>query len=64
MKLMADANWWMPEWTRIVLRLPAPEPVLAVAVKSALLTSVNPGSFVESLATGVQCVRFQSMGDR
>ena len=26
MKLLGDANWWMPKWTRIVLRLPDPEP--------------------------------------
>src|SRR4051812_10622148 len=27
MKLFGDANWWMPKWTRIALRLPRPEPV-------------------------------------
>jgi hypothetical protein len=26
MKLLGDWNWWMPEWTRIVLRIPQPEP--------------------------------------
>src|SRR5215212_9182941 len=25
MRLMGDANWWMPTWSRKVLRLPAPE---------------------------------------
>jgi RND superfamily putative drug exporter len=27
MKLLGDANWWMPNWTRIALRLPRPEPI-------------------------------------
>jgi putative drug exporter of the RND superfamily len=27
MKLLGDANWWMPNWTRIALRLPLPEPI-------------------------------------
>ena len=26
MKLLGDANWWMPAWTRTVLRLPATDP--------------------------------------
>jgi RND superfamily putative drug exporter len=26
MKLLGDANWWMPKWTRTVLRLPDPVP--------------------------------------
>jgi RND superfamily putative drug exporter len=24
MRLLGDANWWMPQWTRTVLRVPAP----------------------------------------
>ncbi len=27
MKLLGDANWWMPEWTRVALRLPRAEPI-------------------------------------
>jgi len=27
MGLLGDANWWMPSWTRTVLRLPRPKPV-------------------------------------
>ncbi len=27
MKLFGDANWWMPNWTRIALHMPKPEPV-------------------------------------
>src|SRR3954452_7866618 len=26
MRMLGDANWWMPAWTRTVLRVPAPEP--------------------------------------
>ncbi len=26
MKLLGDANWWMPKWTGIVLRIPHPKP--------------------------------------
>jgi RND superfamily putative drug exporter len=26
MRLLGEANWWMPSWTRRVLRIPAPEP--------------------------------------
>ena len=33
MRLFGDANWWMPNWTRIVLRLPKPEPVPPVAAE-------------------------------
>jgi hypothetical protein len=40
MKLLGDANWWMPEWIGIVLRIPSestPEsaPVLPVPVPAA-----------------------------
>jgi RND superfamily putative drug exporter len=33
MKLLGDANWWMPNWTRVVLRLPRVEPVPEVAAE-------------------------------
>ena len=33
MKLLGDANWWMPNWTRIALRLPRPEPIPLPAPK-------------------------------
>jgi putative drug exporter of the RND superfamily len=26
MRLLGDANWWMPDWTRFVLRLPHRKP--------------------------------------
>jgi RND superfamily putative drug exporter len=26
MRLLGDANWWMPKWTRVVLRTPRPKP--------------------------------------
>ena len=35
MKLFGDANWWMPGWTRTVLRIPDREPVPQVAAESA-----------------------------
>jgi RND superfamily putative drug exporter len=35
MKLLGDANWWMPKWTGIVLRVPRPEPTPEVAAESA-----------------------------
>jgi hypothetical protein len=35
MKLFGDANWWMPNWTRVALRLPDRRPTLPVATDSA-----------------------------
>jgi RND superfamily putative drug exporter len=35
MRLLGDANWWMPKWTRSVLRLREQEPVPEVATESA-----------------------------
>jgi RND superfamily putative drug exporter len=35
MKLFGDANWWMPGWTRTVLRIPEREPAPPVATESA-----------------------------
>ena len=35
MRLFGDANWWMPGWTRTVLRIPDREPVPQVAAESA-----------------------------
>jgi putative drug exporter of the RND superfamily len=26
MKLLGEANWWMPKWTGTVLRIPHPKP--------------------------------------
>ncbi len=31
MKLFGDANWWMPDWTRIALHLPVREPAPPIA---------------------------------
>jgi len=35
MKLLGNANWWMPEWTGIVLRVPHRKPSLEIAIESA-----------------------------
>jgi putative drug exporter of the RND superfamily len=35
MKLLGDANWWMPQWTRTVLRLPEREAAPKVAAETA-----------------------------
>jgi RND superfamily putative drug exporter len=32
MKLLGDANWWMPKWTGTVLRIPQPEPAPEIAI--------------------------------
>jgi RND superfamily putative drug exporter len=34
MKLLGDANWWMPKWTGILLRVPHREPAPEVAPES------------------------------
>jgi RND superfamily putative drug exporter len=34
MKLLGDANWWMPEWTRTVLRLPHRERAPQIAAET------------------------------
>jgi RND superfamily putative drug exporter len=35
MRLLGDWNWWMPQWTRTVLRIRQPEPAREVAVERA-----------------------------
>jgi RND superfamily putative drug exporter len=35
MRLLGDANWWMPNWTRIVLRIPRREPPREIAAETA-----------------------------
>jgi RND superfamily putative drug exporter len=35
MRLLGDANWWMPNWTRTVLRIPHSEPPPEVATENA-----------------------------
>jgi RND superfamily putative drug exporter len=35
MRLLGDANWWMPKWTGTVLRVRQPEPVPEIAAESA-----------------------------
>jgi putative drug exporter of the RND superfamily len=35
MRLFGDANWWMPNWTRIALRLPRPQPAPKIAGERA-----------------------------
>ncbi|HET7379290.1 MAG TPA: hypothetical protein VFJ24_04535, partial [Gaiellales bacterium] len=34
MRLLGEANWWMPNWTRIALRIPRQEPVPPIAADS------------------------------
>ena len=34
-RCLGDANWWMPNWTRIALRLPDREPGPPIAAESA-----------------------------
>src|SRR5439155_26282921 len=31
MRLLGNANWWMPKWTRTVLRTPHPKPAPTIA---------------------------------
>jgi putative drug exporter of the RND superfamily len=35
MKLFGDANWWMPNWTSIVLRIPHRERAPEIAIEAA-----------------------------
>jgi RND superfamily putative drug exporter len=35
MRLLGDANWWMPTWTHVVLRIPRPTPAPALPVEGA-----------------------------
>ncbi|TML63375.1 MAG: MMPL family transporter [Actinobacteria bacterium] len=35
MRLLGDLNWWMPKWTRSVLRVRQPEPTSEVAAEGA-----------------------------
>jgi RND superfamily putative drug exporter len=35
MRLLGNANWWMPEWTRVVLRIPHRQPAPQIAAESA-----------------------------
>ena len=35
MRLLGDANWWMPSWTRDVLRIRKPEPTPQLATETA-----------------------------
>jgi hypothetical protein len=35
MCLLGDANWWMPNWTRIALRIPRPDSVADIAPEGA-----------------------------
>ena len=35
MKLLGDWNWWMPNWTRIALRIPHREPTPKIAPEGA-----------------------------
>lgn len=35
MQLLGEANWWMPNWTRVALRIPEPEPIDTLAAQTA-----------------------------
>jgi putative drug exporter of the RND superfamily len=35
MRLLGEANWWMPNWTRIVLRMPRREAARRIVVDNA-----------------------------
>jgi putative drug exporter of the RND superfamily len=35
MRLLGDANWWMPNWTRIVLRMPRRDLAPRIAADNA-----------------------------
>jgi RND superfamily putative drug exporter len=35
MRLLGNANWWMPNWTRIALRMPHREPAPEIAIETA-----------------------------
>jgi putative drug exporter of the RND superfamily len=35
MRLLGDANWWMPNWTRVAPRVSHPEPAPQLAAESA-----------------------------
>jgi RND superfamily putative drug exporter len=35
MRLLGDANWWMPRWTRVVLHTPRPTPTPPIPAESA-----------------------------
>jgi putative drug exporter of the RND superfamily len=35
MRLLGDLNWWMPKWTRTVLRVRQPEPTPEIATENA-----------------------------
>jgi RND superfamily putative drug exporter len=42
MRLFGDANWWMPQWTRIVLRIPRPEPAPEITPQPAPAIASQP----------------------
>jgi hypothetical protein len=35
MRLLGDANWWMPNWTRAALHIPQREPAAQLATQNA-----------------------------
>jgi putative drug exporter of the RND superfamily len=35
MRLLGNANWWMPKWTRVALRIPHREPAPEMATERA-----------------------------
>jgi hypothetical protein len=35
MRLLGDANWWMPNWTRVALRIPRRKTAPPIAAESS-----------------------------
>jgi hypothetical protein len=35
MRLLGEANWWMPKWTSVVLRIPHRKPAPELAIDRA-----------------------------
>ena len=44
MKLFGDANWWLPNWTRVSLRLPALAPETVLIPDAVLVIPDQPGT--------------------
>jgi RND superfamily putative drug exporter len=43
MRLLGEANWWMPKWSRVALRVSPPEPALSIPTpRSAAPVAATP----------------------
>src|SRR5207244_5468341 len=52
MRLLGDANWWMPKWTRVVLRIPHREPAPEIATEGAYRLKATPSSSYDGGTAG------------